>query len=165
MAVVAERIVDGAILALLKQWLKAPIIGVDDQGKRRTVGGGKANREGTPQGGVRHASHNVAKLAFELSVKISRQHLRPAYGAGFEGAPLSCGRSAPNASTAAVDRQRRPVLKVKTVFEPSHRGEQALIRAYAQVVPTLRRPITTARPAREPQATWLPPDCVGGRRS
>jgi len=52
MAVVAERIVDGAILALLKQWLKAPVIGVNDQGKRMTVGGGKANRVGTPQGGV-----------------------------------------------------------------------------------------------------------------
>lgn len=52
MAVVAERIVDGAILALLKQWLKAPVIGVNDQGKRITVGGGKANRVGTPQGGV-----------------------------------------------------------------------------------------------------------------
>jgi RNA-directed DNA polymerase len=52
MAVVAERIVDGSLLALVKQWLKAPIIGADDQGTRKTVGGGKANRVGTPQGGV-----------------------------------------------------------------------------------------------------------------
>jgi len=52
LAVVAERIVDGGILALIKQWLKAPVIGEDDQGKRKTVGGGKANSRGTPQGGV-----------------------------------------------------------------------------------------------------------------
>jgi len=52
LAVIAERIVDGGILALLKQWLKAPVIGEDDQGKRKTVGGGKANSLGTPQGGV-----------------------------------------------------------------------------------------------------------------
>ncbi|MEW5786660.1 MAG: group II intron reverse transcriptase/maturase [Pseudomonadota bacterium] len=52
LAVVAERIVDGGILALIKQWLKAPVIGEDDQGKRKTAGGGKANSRGTPQGGV-----------------------------------------------------------------------------------------------------------------
>lgn len=52
MAVVAERIVDGGILHLIKQWLKAPIIGEDDNGVKKTVGGGKANRQGTPQGGV-----------------------------------------------------------------------------------------------------------------
>src|ERR1035437_4163767 len=52
MAVVAERIVDGSILHLIKLWLKAPVIGEDDNGVKKTVGGGKANRKGTPQGGV-----------------------------------------------------------------------------------------------------------------
>jgi RNA-directed DNA polymerase len=52
MAVVAERIVDGAILHLIKQWLKAPVIGEDANGVKKNVGGGKANRKGTPQGGV-----------------------------------------------------------------------------------------------------------------
>lgn len=52
MAVVAERVVDGAILHLIKLWLKAPVIGEDDNGVQKTVGGGKANRKGTPQGGV-----------------------------------------------------------------------------------------------------------------
>ena len=33
-------------------WLKAPVIGEDDRGVKKTVGGGKANRKGTPQGGV-----------------------------------------------------------------------------------------------------------------
>ena len=37
---------------LIKQWLKAPVIGEDDRGVKKTVGGGKANRKGTPQGGV-----------------------------------------------------------------------------------------------------------------
>lgn len=51
LAVVAERISDREILALIKQWLKAPVI-EEENGKRRTIGGGKRNRIGTPQGGV-----------------------------------------------------------------------------------------------------------------
>ncbi len=52
LAVVAERIVDGGILHLIKLWLKAPVIGEDEDGTRKVVGGGKANSKGTPQGGV-----------------------------------------------------------------------------------------------------------------
>ena len=52
LAVVAERVVDGGILHLIKQWLKAPVIDEDDRGVKRSVGGRKANRQGTPQGGV-----------------------------------------------------------------------------------------------------------------
>ncbi|HDR14062.1 MAG TPA: group II intron reverse transcriptase/maturase [Desulfobacteraceae bacterium] len=52
MIVVAERIVDGGILHLIKQWLKAPVIGEDENGVKKTVGGGQGNRKGTPQGGV-----------------------------------------------------------------------------------------------------------------
>jgi retron-type reverse transcriptase len=52
MAVVAERIVDGAILHILRMWLKAPVVGEDEDGTRRNIGGGKANTLGTPQGGV-----------------------------------------------------------------------------------------------------------------
>lgn len=52
LAVVAERIVDGGILHLIKLWLKAPVIGEGDNGVKKNVGGGKANRKGTPQGGV-----------------------------------------------------------------------------------------------------------------
>jgi hypothetical protein len=36
-----------------------------------------------------HASHNVAKLRIELSVSVSRLTLRPCYGEGFGGAPLT----------------------------------------------------------------------------
>ena len=37
---------------VLKLWLKAPVIGEDEDGTRKHVGGGKANSKGTPQGGV-----------------------------------------------------------------------------------------------------------------
>jgi RNA-directed DNA polymerase len=49
---VAERISDKSILHLIKMWLKAPIIEEGKDGKRKTVGGGKKSRMGTPQGGV-----------------------------------------------------------------------------------------------------------------
>jgi RNA-directed DNA polymerase len=48
LATVAERIADGAVLALIKQWLKAPVMGESENGKTACVGGGKGNRQGTP---------------------------------------------------------------------------------------------------------------------
>ena len=52
LAVVAERVVDGAILHIIKLWLKAPVIAEDNDGTRKNVGGGKSCSKGTPQGGV-----------------------------------------------------------------------------------------------------------------
>jgi len=52
MAVVAERISDGAMLHLIQMWLKAPVMEIGRDGKKRNIGGGKGNRKGTPQGGV-----------------------------------------------------------------------------------------------------------------
>jgi retron-type reverse transcriptase len=52
MAVVAERIVDSAILRIIQMWLKAPVMEEDQDGTKRNIGGGKANTKGTPQGGV-----------------------------------------------------------------------------------------------------------------
>lgn len=46
MKTVAERIVDGAMLALIKGFLEAPVIDDRDDGRPRR------NRQGTPQGGV-----------------------------------------------------------------------------------------------------------------
>ena len=40
------------LIFIIKQWLKAPVIGEDKDGTRKNVGGGKANSLGTPQGGV-----------------------------------------------------------------------------------------------------------------
>ena len=53
LAVVAERINDKADLSLIKQWLKAPVIEEKNNRKRQTIGGGKGNHLGTPQGGVK----------------------------------------------------------------------------------------------------------------
>jgi len=52
MAVVAERLVDGAMLHIIQMWLKAPVMETDKDGTKRNIGGGKANTKGTPQGGV-----------------------------------------------------------------------------------------------------------------
>ena len=45
---VARRVSDGAILALIKAWLRAPIVEEDAAGRRKVT----PNRQGTPQGGV-----------------------------------------------------------------------------------------------------------------
>jgi RNA-directed DNA polymerase len=52
LAICAMRVVDSAILHVIKLWLKAPVIGEDKDGTKKNVGGGKANSKGTPQGGV-----------------------------------------------------------------------------------------------------------------
>jgi len=80
LAVVAERVVDGGILALIKQWLKAPVIGEDDSGVKKTVGGGKASGKGTPQGGV--ISPLLANCYLHILDRIwHRHHLREKLGA------------------------------------------------------------------------------------
>lgn len=72
LAVVAERIVDGGILHLLKMWLKAPVIGEDDEGTKSNAGGGKANGTGTPQGGV--VSPLLANCYLHLLDRIWERH-------------------------------------------------------------------------------------------
>ncbi len=64
LSVVAERISDGAVLALIKQWLKAAVVEEDGNGKHRNTGGGKGNRKGTPQGGV--MTPRTQKVTFNL---------------------------------------------------------------------------------------------------
>lgn len=72
LAVVAERVCDGAILHLIKMWLKAPVMEVDRDGTRRNVGGGKGNRKGTPQGGV--ISPLLANLYLHILDRIWERH-------------------------------------------------------------------------------------------
>ncbi len=72
LATVAERIADGAVLALIKQWLKAPVIGESENGKTACVGGVKSNRRGTPQGGV--ISPLLSNLYLHLLDRIWQRH-------------------------------------------------------------------------------------------
>src|ERR1700724_1589411 len=66
---VARRIADGAVLRLIKLWLKAPIEERDGDGKRR-MSGGKSNARGTPQGGV--ASPLLANIYMNRFLKYWR---------------------------------------------------------------------------------------------
>ena len=72
MAVVAERICDGAILHLIQIWLKAPVMEMDKDGTKRNIGGGKGNRKGTPQGGV--ISPLLANLYMHILDRIWERH-------------------------------------------------------------------------------------------
>jgi RNA-directed DNA polymerase len=67
---IARRIVDGDMLGLIKQWLKAPVETTDGDGKRR-MEGGKASKQGTPQGGV--ISPLVANLYMNRFLKHWRR--------------------------------------------------------------------------------------------
>lgn len=71
LSVVAERVVDGAILHLIKQWLKAPVIGEED-GVKKNVGGGKTNSKGVPQGGV--ISPLLSNCYLHLLDRIWKRH-------------------------------------------------------------------------------------------
>jgi RNA-directed DNA polymerase len=51
MTSIARRIVDKDMLRLIKQWLQAPVATTGEDGKTR-IEGGKARKQGTPQGGV-----------------------------------------------------------------------------------------------------------------
>lgn len=51
MKCLARRIADGAVLSLIKMWLKVPVEEKDETGRTR-YSGGKRSKQGTPQGGV-----------------------------------------------------------------------------------------------------------------
>jgi RNA-directed DNA polymerase len=67
---ITRRIVDPDMLRLVKQWLKAPVETTDGGGTRR-MEGGKASRQGVPQGGV--ISPLIANLYMNRFLKYWRQ--------------------------------------------------------------------------------------------
>src|SRR6202790_2997218 len=67
---IGRRIVDPGMLWLIKQWLMAPVETTGEDGKRR-MEGGKASRQGVPQGGV--ISPLVANLYMNRFLKYWRQ--------------------------------------------------------------------------------------------
>ena len=108
LAVVAERICDKEVLALIKQWLKAAVI-EEKNGKRRTIGGGKGNRVGTPQGGV--ISPLLANLYLHLLDRIWERR----------GLPRQCGsqlvRYADDFVILCRGRVDAPMQTVKMVLD------------------------------------------------
>jgi RNA-directed DNA polymerase len=70
MQTLARRIVDGDMLRLIRQWLKAPVETTGGDGRRR-LEGGKASRQGVPQGGV--ISPLIANLYMNRFLKHWRQ--------------------------------------------------------------------------------------------
>lgn len=71
LATIAERIADGGILHLIKQWLKAPVVEKGKNGKE-CISGGKGNRRGSPQGGV--ISPLLSNLYLHLVDRIWERH-------------------------------------------------------------------------------------------
>jgi group II intron reverse transcriptase/maturase len=70
MKAVAERVVDGSMLALIKMFLEAPIVESDGDNRPRR------NRKGTPQGGV------VSPLLANLYLHLLDRNFRKHVGAG-----------------------------------------------------------------------------------
>lgn len=80
MSTVAERINDGLVLGLIKQWLEAPVVEEDKHGKQRHKPAGNGARCGTPQGGV--ISPLLANIYLHLLDRIwERHHMEARFGA------------------------------------------------------------------------------------
>src|SRR6201984_173205 len=82
MKCVRMRVVDGAVLGLIKQWLEAPVVEeIREEGKRERNTRYKATRnsKGTPQGGV--ASQLLANMYTHLFARGFHSEQGPAKGA------------------------------------------------------------------------------------
>ena len=80
---VARRVSDGSILALLKAWLRAPMVERDPDTGRPTVTG---NRRGTPQGGVispRLANLYLNRLDWQVNARCEKRPVLVRYADDF----------------------------------------------------------------------------------
>ena len=72
MSAVAERVSDGSILQLLKQWLEVSVIEEDESGVKRHHPAGGGKRCGAPQGGV--ISPLLANVYLHLLDRLWERH-------------------------------------------------------------------------------------------
>jgi RNA-directed DNA polymerase len=130
MATVAERICDGEILRLIQMWLKAPIMAMDKDGTKRNIGGGKANRKGTPQGGV--ISPLLSNLYLHLLDRIwERNNLQQRLGARIvryaDDIVILCRRTKSDKAMAVLrqilERLELTLNVVKTKIVNAHKGK------------------------------------------
>jgi RNA-directed DNA polymerase len=73
MACLRMRVVDGSVLRLIREWLKAPVVEYDEQGKKKRV---RRQSSGTPQGGV--LSPLLANIYLHWFDRIFRSKQGPA---------------------------------------------------------------------------------------
>ena len=78
MACLRMRIADRSVLHWVRLWLEAVVMEADEAGKTP----GHRPQQGTPQGGVRAPSHNLANSCITFQAAIPRDRLRPVYGQG-----------------------------------------------------------------------------------
>jgi len=130
MATVAERICDGEILRLIQMWLKAPIMEMDKDGTKRNIGGGKANRKGTPQGGV--ISPLLSNLYLHILDRIwERNNLTQRLGARIvryaDDIVILCRRGKSNKAMAVLrqilERLKLTLNDTKTKIVNAHKGK------------------------------------------
>src|SRR3954462_9999512 len=117
----------------------------------RGIGGrsGDPERDGDATRWLDHPSNNLAKLPFDLSMKVPRTRLRPCYGDGFDRAPLTvrrprgegrAGGGGPGAGAARVagaplpgrDKQIPP-LRVRVSHEPPRYSSRWLAEAFERL--------------------------------
>jgi group II intron reverse transcriptase/maturase len=129
MVTVAERICDGEILRLIQMWLKAPIMEMDKDGKKRHIGGGKANRKGTPQGGV--ISPLLSNLYLHILDRIwERNNLQQRLGARIvryaDDIVILCRRNKSDKAMAVLrqilERLKLTLNETKTKIVNAHKG-------------------------------------------
>ena len=100
---VARRVVDGAMLHLIKMWLEAPVEETDDRGHKQSSTRNRDEGRGTPQGGV--ASPLLANIYMRRFVlgwrKLGHQRRLGAYIVNYADDFVICCRS--RAETAMAE--------------------------------------------------------------
>jgi len=122
MVLVAERISDGSMLRLIRMWLKAPVMEQDEDGTKRHIGGGKGNRQGTPQGGV--ISPLLSNIYLHLIDRIwQRRQLQQQLGARIvryaDDIVILCRQGTKRPMAALQDMLGRMDLRLNETQDPS----------------------------------------------